>query len=263
MTRKATSATAAPANSATICVLPQPTSLPRSSARTSRKRPAVSAIWPGHVDGRRGGIARLLDLGARDPQAEDADRDVDQEDPLPVQAAGQRAADERADGEGGADGGAVGGQRPGALLHVGVGVGQQRERDGEHDRRADALHGARYIEEDDVGRGRAGRRGGGEDGEADREQAPAAEAVGQRARGQDDRGEREGVGVDDPLQSAEARVQVLGDARESGVDDGDVEHEHRRGGADHGERPALRRQERGRIHGPLNVPFALALGVGG
>ena len=65
----------------------------------------------GHVDGRRGGIARLLDLGARDPQAEDADRDVDQEDPLPVQAAGQRAADERADGEGGADGGAVGGQR--------------------------------------------------------------------------------------------------------------------------------------------------------
>ena len=51
MARKATSATAAPANSATICVLPQPTSLPRSSASTSRKRPAVSAIWPGTSTG--------------------------------------------------------------------------------------------------------------------------------------------------------------------------------------------------------------------
>ena len=122
----------------------------------------------------------------------------------------------------------------------GIGVGQQGQRDGEHHRRAKALHGAGDVEEDDVGRGRTRRGGGGEDGEADGEQAPAAEAIGQRARGQDDRGEREGVGVDDPLQAAEARVEVVGDAREGGVDDGDVEHEHRRGGADHGERPALR-----------------------
>ena len=50
-------------------------------------------------------------------------------------------------------------------------------------------------------------------------------------------GER--VGVDDPLQAREAGVEVGGDRRQRGVDHRDVEHQHRRGRADHGERPAL------------------------
>ena len=79
----------------------------------------------------------------------------------------------------------------------------------------------------------------GEEREADREEPAAAEAVGERAGGQHDARERERVGVDDPLQAAQARVEVLGDARQRRVDDGDVEHQHRGGRADHREGPAL------------------------
>ena len=67
------------------------------------------------------------------------------------------------------------------------------------------------------------------------EEAAAAEAVGQRAGGEHDAGEREGVGVDDPLQTAQVRVQVARDVGERGVHHGDVEHEHRGREADHGE----------------------------
>jgi hypothetical protein len=83
--------------------------------------------------------------------------------------------------------------------------------------------------------------------------ASSAEAVSERAGGQDDGREREGVGVDDPLQAGQAGSEVIGDAGEGGVDDRDVEHEHRRGGADHGERPALRCRERS--HGLATVPL--------
>ena len=76
--------------------------------------------------------------------------------------------------------------------------------------------------------------------EADREHRAATDAVGERAGRQHDGGERERVGVDDPLQAGEAGVEVGGDVGERGVDDRDVEHEHRGGGAHDGEGPALR-----------------------
>ena len=47
MTTKAIRNAAAPASAATIPALPQPSSLPRSSARTSRKRPPISVTCPG------------------------------------------------------------------------------------------------------------------------------------------------------------------------------------------------------------------------
>ena len=89
-----------------------------------------------------------------------------------------------------------------------------------------------------VGRRPACSRGQREEGKTGGEEPAAAEAVGQRPEGQDGRGERERVRIDDPLQAGEAGVEVLGDARERGVDDRDVEHEHRGRGADDRERPA-------------------------
>ena len=239
MATNAASRTPAPPSSATIWALSQPSSLPRSSARISRNRPPVSVSRP--PKSTRRAIASLDsdDVGAGDRQAGEAERDVDEEDPAPAQAAGQRAADERADGEGGADRGAVGGQRTAALLGARERVGQQRERDGEHDRAADALHRTGGVEEGDVAGHGAEQRRDGEERQAIGEQAAAAEAVGQRAGGEHGRGEGEGVGVDDPLQAVEVGVEVTGDLGERGVDDGDVEHEHRGGGTDHGERPAL------------------------
>jgi hypothetical protein len=52
---KATSRAAAAASSATIRVEPQPSSLPRSSARTSRNSPPVSVICPGQSSRRARG----------------------------------------------------------------------------------------------------------------------------------------------------------------------------------------------------------------
>ena len=46
MPTKAISSAAAAASSTTIVVLPQPSSLPRSSASTSRNRPEASVAWP-------------------------------------------------------------------------------------------------------------------------------------------------------------------------------------------------------------------------
>ena len=108
-------------------------------------------------------------------------------------------------------------------------------------------------------RERAGTRGDGEEREADREEAAAAEAVGERAGGQHDARQRERVGVDDPLQAAQARVQVLGDARQGRVHDGDVEHQHQRwprrpprgssvGSCHVGRAPGREKEGRGRAH---------------
>jgi hypothetical protein len=204
-----------------------------------QEQPAGQRDLPGPVEAAGDGVARLLHVGARDGDAEQPDREVDQEDPAPVQAARESAADERSDGERGADRRAIGGERPGALADVRIGVGQQRQRDGEHDRGADPLDRAHRVQHGDVpGRGTTERRDG-EDRQAGQEQPAAAEPVGERAGDEDRGGERERVGVDDPLQARQARVEVLGDARERRVHDGDVEHEHRGGRADHHERPAL------------------------
>ena len=92
-------------------------------------------------------------------------------------------------------------------------LGDQRQGDGEHDRAADALQAAGEVEEGRVGRQRAEQRGDGEDAEADREDAAAAEPVGERAGGQHQRRQREGVGVDHPLQVGEAAAEVAAGSR--------------------------------------------------
>ena len=198
----AISAIAAPASSAMIRV-ERPAVLVAAQEREHEQAEAGGQRdLAGPVDAVGGRVARLLHEAAGDREAGDADRDVDQEDPLPVEAAGEQAADERADRERRADRGAVGGERAGALLRGRERLREQRQRDREHDRGADALDRAGGVEEDDVGRQGACTRGDGEDREADREEAAAAEAVGERAGGQHDAGQRERVGVDDPLQAA-------------------------------------------------------------
>ena len=135
----AISATAAPISSATICVAGPAELVAAQEREDEQEQAGGQRDLAGPVDAVRARVARLLDLRARDPQAEQADRQVDQEDPLPVEAAGEQAADQRADRERSADRRAVGGQRAGALTGAREGMRQQRERDGEHDRRADAL----------------------------------------------------------------------------------------------------------------------------
>ena len=85
--------------------------------------------------------------------------------------------------------------------------GEDGQRERHDDRAADALDGARGVEADDRGRERGGRGGSREDRDAEHEHPAAAEAVAERGAGQQQDGEGQRVGVDRPLEAAEARVR--------------------------------------------------------
>ena len=93
---------------------------------------------PGPVRAAGTALYRLGHLGPGQSDGTETDREVDEEDPPPGQAGGERAAEQRADGDGEA------GDRPpdaegDAALTAGEGAGEQRQRHREHDRAADAL----------------------------------------------------------------------------------------------------------------------------
>jgi hypothetical protein len=116
---------------------------------------------------------------------------------------------------------------------------EERERGGEHDRATDSLSGTGDDEEDGTRRQRAQEGGEGEQAEPDAEHQPPSEQIGQCPCGQEQRGEGESVGVDHPLDLREARLELLGHARERHVDDRDVEQEHERRRAHDDQRPPL------------------------
>ena len=128
--------------------------------------------------------------------------------------------------------------RPGALAALEL-LGDQRQRGGEHRRRADALQAAGEVEDRRVAGEPAEERRDREDAEADREDAPAAEPVAERPEDEQERGEGQRVGVDDPLQAREARVEVALDLRQRDVDDRHVDQQHERRDADGEQRPLL------------------------
>ena len=183
--------------------------------------------------------ARLDYSGEAEHAGDHADRHVDEEDPPPRKARDEHPANDRSDRHSDAGDRSPNGERHTALLAT-EGVGEQGERNREHDRAANALQSAGQLEHERGLRSAAERRGAREDGEADHPQTPAAEYVGERAAREQQGGERERVGVDHPLQVGEARVQRRLNRRQGDVDDRDVEQQHERAEADGGERPPLR-----------------------
>ena len=103
-------------------------------------------------------VARLVQVGERAEDAEGSDRQVDEEDPAPAGVLGQEAADERADRDGEPDRRAPDPERGAALAAVEL-LREDRERDREHRRAADALEAAGEVEEEGSG-GRAAEGGG-------------------------------------------------------------------------------------------------------
>ena len=156
-----------------------------------------------------------------DDQADDADRDVDEEDPVPAGVVGEQAADGRAEDERQPEDGAEQ-----ALVTAALGRAEQVADDGQRDREqragADALQA---TEDDQLLHGLAQARQGGADqehGDPEHQQRLAAEQVGQLAvEGDGDRG-REQVDRDDPRVQLVA-VQIGDDLRQGGADDGLVE----------------------------------------
>ena len=121
----------------------------------SRARRAVISARPGRSS------ASSLPRDSRDPREHErdrqqADRDVDPEDPLPGEAVGDRAADHRPAGDGEAGQALQRAHRRAAPLGR-EGGADERERERHHERRAHALDGAGGDQRAGVGRERAGR----------------------------------------------------------------------------------------------------------
>ena len=188
-----------------IVVLPQPRSLPRTSAKTSVKRLPENVTNPTQSTRRAFGSLESGDLGERDQDRDDPDRDVHEEDPPPTDGARDGAAEQ----------GARPRRRPRRRRRrcrrrcrgpARERVRDQGERGGEHDGAADSLEGTPQIQHEWRGRQAAEQRRDREDGEAEGEDvAPPVDVAHDPGR-EEEGGERQGVGVDHPLQVREARV---------------------------------------------------------
>jgi hypothetical protein len=185
---------------------------------------------PVHPRGVRVAALAELRVGHRDRR--DADRNVDEEHPLPAERVDQRATHERADRDRHADRGSVDPHRRAALAAGRELLRHKGQRHREQNGSADSLNRPGDVEEGCIG-SKAGReRRAREDQQASGEDAPSTEAIGKRTRGEHECRERERVSIDHPLQVGEAGVQVLLDRRQRGVHHGDVEQEHERRHAD-------------------------------
>ena len=165
-------------------------------------------------------------VGQRDD--DEPDRHVEPEDPVPVEALGDRATDERPDGDGQTGDAAPGAERDRATLGRDRGGqdGQGQRRD---DGATDALDGA--GEDQDVGRRRqrGERRAADEDGHPDEEHPLATEPVAERGAGDEQDREGQGVGVDHPLEVGQARAEIALDDGQGGRHDEVVEGDHEQG----------------------------------
>ena len=174
---------------------------------------------------------------------ERADRQVDEEDPVPAHVIGDHAAGERADHAGhtphradqaGVLGAAIGREQ----------IGDDRERGDEQRARAEPLHGARGEQHLEAGRRAARRRAGEEDHHADQEHRLAAVDVGQLARDRDHHRRRDHVRRHDPAVQRVGQREVDLDRARGGRDDRLIERAEEHAEHDPGQRQRpLRRRE--------------------
>ena len=170
----------------------------------------------------------------------DADRQVDEEDPVPADRLGQDAAGEQADRRARGRDEAVDADR----LRLLGGLREHR-----HDHPEDHRGGHRPADALDEARGHqhllalgqpARERRDGEDGEAGEEQAAAAEQVAETTGEQQQAAEGDQVGVDDPREARLGEAEVALDRGQRHVHDRRVEDDHEHSGAQHDERgPAV------------------------
>jgi hypothetical protein len=130
--------------------------------------------------------ARLGHVAQREHRGRDADRHVDEEDPLPAQQVGEDAAEQQAERAAARRDRAPHAERLGAVVALGKRGGDDRQRGGGDERAAEALQPA-GDDEPGVGRREAvQQRGGREDPDAPQEQpAPAEQVAGAPAEQQE------------------------------------------------------------------------------
>src|SRR5207244_7146265 len=172
-------------------------------------------------------VLRLRHDPQRREEGQDADGDVDEEDPAPRERLSERAAEHESDGR------TANGDRgpdtecPGALLPLGEGGGDDRERRGRDQRGAQPLQRPEADQLAGGGCDPVEQRGAGEDDQADEEEPLPSQEVPRAPAEQQEAGEDERVRVDHPLQAglvleAERRLDV----RQGNVHDRRVEDDH-------------------------------------
>ena len=195
----------------------------------------------GDVDPPRGGRCPALGHEAqREQQGRGADREVDEEHPLPGGKLGEDPTQQQTD-RAAADGDrAPDPQGPGPVPALGEGGGQHREGGRRHQRTAQALQGTSRHQ---LGR-RPGeaveQRGCREERDADHEEpAPAEEITGASAE-QEKPAEGQRVGIDHPLEVPGGEVEAALDRGQRHIHDGRVQDHHELGEADDDEdRPGV------------------------
>jgi hypothetical protein len=180
---------------------------------------------------------RLGKESSRKECRHDADRDVDPEDPVPVDSFRDRAADDRPKGNREAGEAAVDAEDRCSPLG-GERLRQDRQAQRQDHGAAEALDRACADQHRRARRESASRRRRGEQNESQTEESPPAETVAERGGADNSCGDGDVVGVDRPLQVREADVQRFLDARQRSRDNQCVETGHEeRGRAEH-EHPA-------------------------
>jgi len=209
--------------------------LGRSPAGLARSDDPVherdQATRDGHCSGQVEAPVRFLVLRlGHDPQRQDerddADRNVDEEDPGPRERVGEDPAEEQADGAAADRDRRPHAHRFGPLRAFSEGRGHDREGGRRHERRAEALDSACDDQPGLALCEAADQRRDRKDDDAEEEHALAPDQVARAATEQEESAEEQRVGVDDPLQVRIGHVEVVLDRRQSDVHDRRVEDDH-------------------------------------
>ena len=189
--------------------------------QAARHQHRAGDVEPLHVR-----VAALLEQERRGDEGCDADRDVDEEDPLPAERVGEDAAEQHTCCGSEAADGTPGAERDVALTPFRERRRQNRECCGRDDRRAEALQGAggdqRSLRPGKPGQQRCERK----DHDGDEEHPPAAQEVRCAAAEEEETAEDECVGADHPLQIRLRETKVDLDRRQRDIHDRDVEDDH-------------------------------------
>ena len=186
--------------------------------------------------------ARRRPHGHQEDQHPEADRDVDVEDPPPVDG-GEDAAQQRPGRRGDGPADRPHAERPGAGRGVRELLADQRHRRRQHESCGQALDAAGRDQRPDGRCEAADQRGDGEEHHSDRVRAPGAPALGEVAGQQQGGGEAQRVAIDHPLLPDRATAQFSLQLGQRDVDDQHVEgdkEEPQGGDGQRGPRPSIR-----------------------
>ena len=192
-------------------------------------RPALAALAFEHL--------RLVHQPVHQEEREDAERHVDEKNPVPGIVVGDPAADRRADGRRHDHGDAVDGEGLRTLPRR-EGIGQHGLFAGRHAAAAQALQNAENDQGGETGCEPAQQRRDREQRDAEHVEALAADHVGEPAAHRQHHRIGDQIGGDDPGALVDADRETAGDVAQRDIGDRSVEHDHEGGdGDDDGDQP--------------------------